>query len=171
MKKFLVLFFLFTITVVAFAQDTPVQPPDNQEVTASTVYTDAKDAVSTIHEDGKAVVGTLYQDVKGALQQLAGPLKVGAEHVYTILVKQQVVRATTWLCVDVLLLLLTSTFVYFSFKEIKKNPSSDDSWFALPLLLFTGAFITTLFTINIIVSGFVNPEYGAIQDILDVIRR
>lgn len=122
---------------------------------------------------------TIYKDVKSAITQLADALKVGAEHVYGVLVTQQVVESITTVIVYIICLSF-SIFLFWNGsrllklqEERGKSDINDDTigWNFIPgVLLSFCLLIYFFFTINSTVTGFVNPEYGAIQEIMNLIR-
>lgn len=155
----------------------------------SAVHKDLKEAVPVVYNDVKSASGTLYSDAKKVIGELAAALKVGAEHVYIVLVKQQVVHSITNLigyiacglgifflfrAMDRGLKRIRKMNETISYKYDKKDISSD-TW------AFIGCFggiilsiVTTVFffgTIQETVTGFVNPEYGAITHIIDLINQ
>jgi hypothetical protein len=152
MKKFILLLLVFfTITGISYAQENNSPPKEE----------------TTVYQDIKQAAPTLYQDVKGALKQLSEALAVGAEHVYGVLVKQQVVEAITWLIFNIFALLI----VIFLWIMFARNDDKDrDEWWGLPFTFQLLQLVLLAFTLDNIMMGFYNPEYGAIKDILDVIK-
>jgi len=152
----------------------------------STAASVKKSVVETVDSTKKAIVETanavdtsrlskqVYGDVKQALVGIASALKVGVEHVYKVLVVQQIVKSITWF---ILLLIPTILFVIFKkrcYDWCKENSDDSDgiSW-----LVYAGIWIAWLVSsgvgighLDTIVTGFVNPEYGALQDILNFIQ-
>lgn len=138
-----------------------------------------------IQSDSTKVTFTqVYQDVKQGLQGLGEALKTGAEHVYEILIKQQFVESITWLIV--ILILSIASFVLLKFglndmwnirkdyygqgehlKEVKES--------RVALLVFgaacgLSAAICFMINANDIITGFVNPEYGAMKEIMEFVK-
>jgi hypothetical protein len=117
---------------------------------------------------------TIYKDVKSAITQLADALKVGAEHVYGILVKQQVVNSITNLIVYIVLISVTIALYILARKIKNESEYSDDDSVIMINIVATLLVISDLIylgvTIQATVTGFVNPEYGAIQEIMSLIR-
>lgn len=116
----------------------------------------------------------IYQDVKAALNQLGEALAVGGEHVYLVLVRQQIVSAVTWTIV-----LLSSLLMLYNFMKAAVN--IDERWeeqapTAIGIvrigqgIIFGILLIVSLFHIDYIFTGFINPEYGAIKEIMSIIR-
>lgn len=104
------------------------------------------------------------------LEELAKSLKVPAEHVYQILVKQQIVQAYTSLFAFFGLLLFCLIITYFF---IKADGFEDDSFINISgfiLILISGILVLTCGA-NFIFNGFsgiINPEYGAIKEIMSL---
>jgi hypothetical protein len=129
-----------------------------------------------MNEDSTKVTWSqVYQDFKGALSGAADALKTGSEHVYEVLVRQQVVNSISLLIV----ILLLATSSYFAFKFVNRESIKDSLEDVEPGAVFAvlgtvglilGTIVFTAVHATSIVTGFVNPEYGAIQDILKFIR-
>jgi len=127
----------------------------------------------------------IYKDVKHVISQLADALKVGSEHVYKILVKQQVTNSIIDLCIYVFLILSTLIvgklfFKYYAYtsdpKHVLYNVDIDESGilgvglvgFVILMVITTGYIF---FTITSVITGLINPEYGAIKEIIDMIKK
>lgn len=171
MKKFiyllsLILFMGACCTVQAQEAKQPVEVVDTSSLTFTEVYRDVRDGG-----------GTLYTDIKSVVQDLSQSLKVGAEHVYEVLIMQQYVKAVMGLGV----LIMTILCVFFMVRLwLEKYGAVDDCGditaqgvFAIALsvlsIILVIAFFAGGFYMDII-QGFVNPEYGAIKDILDLVN-
>lgn len=102
-----------------------------------------------------------------AINGIAKSLQVPAEHVYKILVKQQVVNATTWLISDLLITFIT-IILWISWIKDKKER---DNWWGIPVILSCITLLFYICNIDIIVSGYINPEYGAIKEIMNLIKQ
>lgn len=146
-----------------------------------------------IPDSTKITMGTIYNDAKEAMKGLGAALKVGSEHVYQVLVKQQAVKSIGESILILFLLILAivgfkitkSTYkahlILSGWKEgdgaysIDINDSSKGVA-SVFLGIFTGiiiiAFIITFLSCyNSIVTGFVNPEYGALKEIMEFIKK
>lgn len=128
--------------------------------------------MQSIQSDSTKVTFTqVYQDVKGALSAIGESLKTGSEHVYEVLVRQQVVNSITY---SILILFGITITVILLGKAHKEKQTFEDS--AFPGYLAFGVVIGVITLIGIcatmdnIVTGFVNPEYGAIQEIREFIK-
>jgi len=121
----------------------------------------------------------VYNDVKGALSGVSDALKVGAEHVYEILVRQQLINSITHLIV-ILILSLSSylglKYVYKNMYTIDKLGDKEFNEGVIPVaiicaFLFVFAIINACIHTETILTGFLNPEYGAIMEIKSFIKR
>lgn len=143
---------------------------DDTKGTITEVYTDAKSAVTTIYGDMKDATTEIYPDVKNAITEIAKGLGVGAEYVWTTLVKQQVVLGITELIELLLILCLIIIGVVWLWKTIKKNESI--TWKVLPgaFLILFGTLMFGRVDLITIVQGLINPDFGAINYVLDFIK-
>ena len=94
---------------------------------------------------------------------------------YEVLIKQQIVNS-----VVLLFVLLTSFLLILNFIKAFKN--KEESWLTedgpnLLGVLRVGQiavaiimFLIGIININVIATGFINPEYGAIKDIIHFIK-
>ncbi len=160
MKK-LILFLIVSMTMVSmsYSQNTEKkQIPDSSELTMMKVYS----------------------DVKGVLVGLSSSLKVGAEHVYGVLVKQQIVVSITMTLLIVLFIVIFFVLLNVFNKNYKRLSDENDTWYndsfdehVGVMIPFIGSIVIFLLIIILlcvnlsdIVTGFINPEYGAIMEIL-----
>lgn len=158
MKKYLLLSFLL-ISSFCFAQ---------------------KDTTA-LSDTAKLTISKVYSDVKSGLQGLAQALKVPANHVYSVVIRQQTTGAISDLVFIVIFVILSFVLYKVAMKMYKAvtadgAKNSDD---AIGVMIFTFVLcgISTLISIcsfwsdySTIVRGFVNPEYGAIKDIVSFIK-
>ena len=134
---------------------------------------------STIMPDtAKVTFSKVYTDVKEGLKGLGSALKVGAEHVYTILVKQQLVYSIT----NMIVYIIFAFIGYFFLKRLGNvnKPENKTGYGSIrghimATLVLSGigtvvGIIFVLITLNITIAGFVNPEYGAIKDIMEFVN-
>lgn len=142
------------------------------------VYADGKSVIDTLYQDGKAVVQTvygdvkssataLYPDIKRAVVQIANGIGVAAEHVYIVLVKKFLVDGV----VQLSLLVLSIIMIIFGCRWWNKKTSNDGpiTYKVIPGVILLLAGIITAITVNydVLFMGIINPEYGAINYILD----
>lgn len=118
------------------------------------------------------VVDRVFDRTTEAVQQLADALKVPAEHVYKVLVQQQIIQGISLLVVT----MVTIIFAYLSWLILKnrhdfsKNEDAYDQdtegYWVLFILLGVASIVLVIVSIAIVPAQFINPEYGAIKDIL-----
>jgi hypothetical protein len=135
--------------------------------TLTTVYQDGKDVISTIYGDSKELAGNLYPEVKSAVIAIAKAIGVAAEHVYTVLVKKFVVDAIVQLLPFLLGLLLIG-IAWFKMSGYFKAHEKIEWHILYPCtLLVAGIVALSCVDYNVMVIGLVNPEYGALNYILE----
>lgn len=129
--------------------------------------------------DTSSTFKTVYQDVKSGIMGLAQGLKVGAEHVYKVLVIQQIMNAVVFL----LLLIGSIILTVLCYKEWSKIEMIYKSYSSEPKemqpVIFTTIygiaagimFLTGILNLDVIVSGLGNPEYGAIMEIINFVKK
>jgi hypothetical protein len=118
----------------------------------------------------------IYSDIKSGLQGLALGLKVGVEHVYDILVKQQVVNSIVYLLIFILAI-ICMIICYKQWDKIETDRDGDPE--EIKPVAFTVVFgllglilmLIFVFNIDTMVMGFVNPEYGAIKEIINFVNK
>ena len=145
------------------------------------VVSNAIDSTKTAVQKGVGIVDTssnfkmVYTDIKDGISALASGLRVGAEHVYMVLVKQQIVYAIVYLIVGLFALFLIINWIN-GYKDTKQKWAEDEGPTGLGIIktlqiVIAGVMLGVfLFHIDTIIMGFVNPEYGAIQTIIDIVK-
>ena len=131
-----------------------------------------KDGVNAVDTSGNFKM--IYTDIKTGISALASGLKVGAEHVYEVLVRQQLVNAIVWLIVFVASVIFLRATIKYAIKVIEKEGMASEVETVMAFfgnLLAVMIFIIALFHIDTIVTGFVNPEYGAIETIIEIVKQ
>ena len=120
----------------------------------------------------------IYSDFKQAISGIADSLSIGAEHVYEVLVKQQLVESITWLVILVtgIILAIISSKLLIKGAALENNK---ETYHLCPPHCISGAIcaitcicllIGGLFNLDTIITGFINPEYGAIMEIKQMIK-
>ena len=168
MRKLLYLGALLLITSLAQAD------------TATTAKSIANQAINTV-DSGITAVDTsstfrmFYTDLKAGTLALASSLKVGATEVFKICVKQQIVESISMLLLGLFGFALLNRFVKGA-TDKEEEWDSGGSPTALGAVRFIqasiGAILVLMFLICFtdIITGLINPEYGAIMSIMDMIR-
>jgi gas vesicle protein len=149
-----------------------------------TAYQDGKSATSTVYSDGKDIVKQLYEDSKhlggkleGAISYVAEGLKTTSIKAWEILVKQQLV----WSYCFLFLTLLSLYSIYRFFNQWKiMNSDLDESGdvkqshIALTFVLGVVAVVSSITSgihFEQMITGFVNPEFGALRTLFEIIQQ
>ena len=165
------------VTFSVFAQKTE---PSNFVSAITTTYSDGKAVIDTLYQDGKAVVSTIYNDtksltstiypdVKAAVAQIASALGVAAEYVWTALVKSFVVKGA----VEVLHLVFALIFIILGCVLFSKNFKSEQiTWKIIPgiVVVIIGLIVASNVDYYTMLMGLINPEFGAINYILEFVK-
>jgi hypothetical protein len=177
MKKIIIFVFGMLMAFSVFAQ----KNSSSDFVSAiATTYTDSKTAIDTLYHDGKALVSTIYNDtksltstiypdVKAAVAQIASAIGVAAEYVWGALVKSFVVKGA----VEILHLLFALVFIVFGCILFSKNFKSEQiTWKIIPgmIVVIIGLIIACNVDYYTMLTGLINPEYGAIDYILKFVK-
>lgn len=112
----------------------------------------------------------VYKDVKGAIEGLASGLKVGATHVYLVLVKQQYINAWIWIILGGvgIILAITGVILLFGKEEIDDMRGIPGIILGILGLAF---FFICICNLDAIITGFANPEYGALKEIIKLVHQ
>ena len=133
----------------------------------STTHDDVKDITTTLYGDGKDAVTALYPEVKSAVLAIAKAIGCAAEHVYTVLVKKFVVDAIVQL-LPFLLGLILIIIAWIKMSSYFKIHDKIEWHILYPCtLLIAGIVALSCVDYNVMVMGLVNPEYGALNYILE----
>lgn len=162
MKNFiLVLFTLFIFSATAVASP------------------EASDSIASAQTADQII--KIYDKLEGGLISLAKALKTPTEHVYEVLVRQQVVYASQSLIVLIVLLAMVASGLigvlnkknYIFYSDGSMNDLKITGW-VYWVLFVIGTVAVFIWLgkggINDVVSGFFNPEYGAINKIFSIIQ-
>jgi len=227
MKK-AITFLLLIVINFSFAQKTSKEEINKIiKEQSDGVYNNTASATKTVYSDGKEAISTVYKDAKSlspkiaqGINEIAKGLKIGAESVWNILVKQQKVWSICFLILTIASLM--NWFIFYKRYLSKKiesdfikgkrdlyesviNPDYDSYYYGketfkdnvkskkilsekvgeedilIPIennnnIYFKYAHFLICITMSIfsfyhfgaMLTGFLNPEYGAMKDILFV---
>jgi hypothetical protein len=140
-------------------------------------------AIQSVKEiDTSSTFKAMYSDFKYGITALAASLKVGAEHVYEVLVKQQIVYSIIWTIVLIIGIVFISIWLY-RYKDDKemwekesnshytKDPTGLGVFRSMQVFCGILLFIFGILNIDTIITGFINPEYGALKDVIDMVQK
>jgi hypothetical protein len=132
-----------------------------------------KDTYNTIDTSGN--IASFGREVKSAIVTLASSLKVGAEHVYGVLVKKYLVEGIAQLVIGIIMLIAMYKITVIAFNFAKKNDTEDSAGvvyipivFLSAIFLFGGYHILT--SLPETLNKIINPEWDAINFILSKIK-
>ena len=165
------------VTFSAFAQKTE---SSNLVSAITTTYSDGKAVIDTLYQDGKAVVSTIYNDtksltstiypdVKAAIAQIGSAIGVAAEYVWVALVKSFVVKGA----VEILHLVFALVFIILGCILFSKSfKSTQITWKIIPgiVVVIIGLIVAANVDYYTMLMGLINPEFGAINYILEFIK-
>jgi TRAP-type C4-dicarboxylate transport system permease small subunit len=119
----------------------------------------------------------VFEKVTQYIDALAAKLGVAAEHVYGVLVRQQVADGVVGLSIFAFLLVLLVISIYLAIKFISKSENGEDvEGFIAGAFGFAAIIIGAIVLIQVIffvpsdIKQLINPEYYAIREILDAIK-
>jgi hypothetical protein len=148
----------------------------------SNVVNKTSSGIDRVYTDGTNAVGVVYNDLKSfgpkveeSIKELAKGLKVGTQYVWGILVKQQQVWSWCYLLGFILSALTWLRFNYCYKKSKEEAKNNDNEWSASNLLYCLGTLIIAI-TLSLLsfqhleamMTGFINPEFGAIRNIVQI---
>lgn len=123
---------------------------------------------------------TVYSDIKSAIATVAEGLGVGAEHVYEVLVRQQMIDSISISILIVLMGVMATLLLRLPMNKKNQYHWSDGDlkgWNvkgtvgvivgSICLLIF---FIVFIMEGANVITGFLNPEYSAMQEIFKLIK-
>ena len=134
-----------------------------------TLYQDGKALVSTIYNDTKSLTSTIYPDVKAAIGQIASAIGVAAEYVWVALVKSFVVKGA----VEILHLVFALALIILGCILFSKNFKSEQiTWKIIPgiVVVIIGLIVASNVDYYTMLMGLINPEFGAINYILEFVK-
>lgn len=141
----------------------------DSKAAVDTLYQDGKALVSTIYNDTKSFTSTIYPDVKAAIGQIASAIGIASEYVWVALVKSFVVKGA----VEILHLIFALIFIILGCILFSKNfKSTQITWKIIPgiIVVIIGLIIACNVDYYTMLMGLINPEFGAINYILEFIK-
>jgi len=192
MKKLLLLLLMVVTSVFGYAQKRqPATAGQQLKSVADTVgkmATRAFDSTKSAVSNGVTAIGNginsidtsrvskeMYHDFRNGVIAMAEALKTGVEHVYKILVIQQYVHSIVYILIVLILVIVPLT--YFKRMRLWASTSTTNengawiAWVLCSILPLVAGFILFVSTATTIVTGFVNPEYGAMKDIVNMAQQ
>lgn len=177
MRKFLFVALLSSMTT--FAQSDKITKSidknvDKIEKGTSTLYGDVKDGTVTVYSDAKDVVKYLTPEAKSLILKIAKKLEKTTDQVWDILVRQQKVWSWCFLMLTISAIFLWIRFYiqfYATKSDLNENGEIKEINVILSVVLFVFAVTASGYSsyhFIDMVTGFLNPEYGAMKNIYQV---
>lgn len=180
MKKFLILALLGS--TIAFGQSAKEiaksidKNVDKIEKGTGTVYGDVKDGTKTVYNDAKDAVKYLTPEAKNLIVKIAQKLEKTTNQVWDILVRQQKVWSWCFLMLSITAVVLWYRF-FQQFNITKVDVTETGETKEVNVILCVGLFIAAAIASGYssyhfadMVTGFLNPEYGAMKNIYQVYK-
>lgn len=151
-------------------------------IAMSFLFSTYSQKVDSLPDTTKLTLGKVYSDVKAGLNGLAQSLKVPASHVYSVMIRQQVAQSISDLIFFIAFIILSITLYKIGMKTMskiddKKDKETDGGYIGITVVSFLLCGFTTIVCIcsfwhdySSIVTGFTNPEYGAIKEIISFVK-
>lgn len=132
-----------------------------------------------VYNDVKTAIKETSPKIGEAIKNIAADLKVTSNEVWDILVKQQRVWSIGFLIGEILTIWCWCHFWYrmkqgrdtnWGYKKLDNNNSDDaytiSAWITFILAIFFS--VVSLLNFNTMLTGFINPRYGAMKTIVEV---
>lgn len=163
-----------TMSLLSFAKD-PGEPTLLNEVknASSTVYNDTKEVLSTVYGDIKS----LAPSIESFLSDVATSLNKGVSEVWGYLVLQQTVISITYLLFIIIGIVGTTQGIKLynkNFLNLKIEENLDKPLALYTFIIFSAGAVSSYIGISHIyeiITGLVNPEYGALMHILEQLQK
>lgn len=136
----------------------------------SSVYGDSKDGIKTVYED----LSSLGGEAKGAIKDIVKELKQVSVKAWDLLVRQQMIWSLCYLAVT----LSSLIFGFRFFKQLKitgTDRTSTDDYKSTNIVLsivygtlFVSALLFSSLHLEPMMTGFFNPEFGALRTLIEL---
>lgn len=130
--------------------------------------------VSKVVDTTQLTLNHVYNDLKDGIIGISSALKVGATHVYEILVRQQRIYSIIGLIgIGLTIYLLFLCLYYLKHGNFSTSEEYVNTWdfkatkCVVYGILSLGFLIASCIYFNDTITGFYNPEYGAMKDIIN----
>lgn len=135
----------------------------------------ADESFEIVNSNDVETVNAVFAGIEKTVANLADQLKVPAEKLWTILVRQQTIKSISSIALFATILFVCFSALFWAYKRADKYKYGvyDDTETAVPAIfsltvLFSMAIIL-IKKFNEVLTGLINPEYGALKEILGAI--
>jgi len=115
------------------------------------------------------IVDKYVDKIGGVIEALAQKLEVPAEKVYATVVKQQAVNSIANIIAYIFLSVVGTILLYIGVKNIDDCEDASVAPILIGSIMLLVVIIILPLTLQDTVTGFANPEYGALKDIMNMI--
>lgn len=143
---------------------------------ANNVVDKTSSGLATVYEDGKVLGKEISQKAEKVIIELAKGLKITSDKVWDILVQQQRVYAWT-IFIGLLISLGSWVHFYYRFKiyktDLTEKGKHKEHNGLITVAIFVSALVMSVLTsihFMDMMTGFFNPEYGAMVHIIEVAK-
>lgn len=185
-RRFLIGAAIMSVVMLLFS----CTPCPAQSRTTEAAIEKAAEGISTVYGDGKTVAkelltraDTLASKASKIVSKVGPQIGNAADYTWQALIRQQLVKSIVWLIIwlkGIIFFLIAYNSLLKNYEEQKlqnnnKTPSEYDYSFGMILKIIVSivsiiGVIIASFNIDIIVTGFANPEFGAIRDLIDYLQ-
>lgn len=174
MKKTIILFLAISTAIQSYStsvSESVVQQGKEIVHDVKTATIEVLDSTKqTLNEINRSeVTNKIYDDVSTAVSAMATSLKTTVDELWGIIVKQQLVYAISSLLTLIFLFILLR-FFYSKLKAVIDKDSDFQPLWILITLMIMGYSVISYFLVPIVLTGFINPEFGAIKMISEFIK-
>lgn len=168
MKKIFLVMLTIMLTNFTFASET--------SDVANKVVDNTSSGVERLYEDGKVLGKEISDKAEKVIVQLAKGLKITSSEVWNILVQQQ--RVYSWtIFIGLIISLVSWGHFYYRFKVYKsdlteKGKPKEHNGIITTVTFLSALVMSVLVSIHFydMMTGFLNPEYGAMKHIIEVAK-
>jgi len=154
------LFALLSIAFIAML----FSPVFAQNTTSSTVTITSPGGVELI-ESAISPENSTTAYVLEKLESYAKALEVPIKQLYNTLIKQQLIYSYIWLFAITAFLFISITFTVICYRD-----EDGEDWWGVPAASWVVMIVLICVGLKDIFTGFVNPEFGAMQDLLYMLK-
>lgn len=175
MKKLIILL-LCSLTLTIYSApiktDSIIKTANTLASGGKLVYDDLKSGVKELKHDAEEILYWSVSRADTVLGKGINKLSKTAEHTYTVLKQQQLVKSIHHTIYWILGICMSYVFFRLLSKYIKSDSTSDSETGRL-IIIGLGTAILWIyngFNFMELWTGYINPEYGAIMEIMDYLR-
>lgn len=168
MKKILTLlaFMLTFTTISAIPSDTIYKD------VKTLLKDDLKGIVAYTADKGEQGVKYLFNKADTVLNTAYSTITKGSIHTYQILKTQQLVKSFHHLFYFLLGIAMTFLIFYRTKIYLKENSTEESGWILIITVIgYVALTVFNAFNFNEMLTGFINPEYGALKEILELFKQ